>query len=77
MYNIDFLPQLERFRRDLYGAMPESPGLPFNEINSQAHLRLRGHGPDDTHRYVPPPSIKILDCHLDINGEWVPNSDEK
>ena len=73
MYNIDFLAQLERFRRDLFGAMPSSPALPYAEINPLAQLRLRGHGPDDTYRYVPPPGVKVLDCREDVNGEWVPD----
>jgi len=72
MYNIDFLPQLERFRRDLFGAMPEYPALPYEEVKPLADVRLRGHGPDPTYRYLPPPSVEVIDCVLDVNGEWVP-----
>ena len=73
MYNIDFLPQLERFSRRLFGSMPSSPALPYEDVSLLAHLRRRGHGPDDTSRYAPPPGVDIVPCHEDINGEWVPN----
>ena len=73
MYNIDFLPQLERFRRDLFGDMPRSPSLPYEGVRGLAHAPGRGHGHVDSLRYVPPPSVKMIECHEDMNGEWVPN----
>lgn len=54
MYNVDYLPQLEKFRRDLFG------GRTPEEIA------------DAERRYCPPPSVKIVDCVEDTNGEWVP-----
>ena len=73
MYNIDFLRQLEKFRRHLFGNMPASPVLPYEDVRPLADVLLRGHGPDYTSRYVPPPEIKMIECREDINGEWVPN----
>jgi hypothetical protein len=72
VYNTDFLPQMEKFRRHLFGSMPHSPALPYEDVHSLAHERPRGHGPDDASRYVLPPGVKILPCYEDINGEWVP-----
>ncbi|MBT4136206.1 hypothetical protein HOD75_01915 [archaeon] len=43
MYNIDFLPQIEAFRRDLESGN-KSYSLP-----------------------------EVLECHEDVNGEYVPN----
>jgi hypothetical protein len=73
VYNIDFLPQLEASRRHLFGGMPSSPALPYEGLRPLADVRLRGHGPDDGARYVPPQGLKVIEGHEDINGEWVPN----
>jgi len=58
MYNIDFLPQLEGFRGDLWGAS-------CVDARTAAEL-ASGRG------YVPPADIRILPCYEDVNGEWVP-----
>ncbi len=71
MYNTDFLPQLEEFRRRLFGSVPSSPTLPYEDINSLAHFRPRGHGSDDACRYMPPPEMIVVPCHEDTNGEWI------
>lgn len=28
----------------------------------------------DSARYCPPVGIRIIECHEDVNGEWVPKS---
>ena len=73
MYNTRFLPQLEKFRRDLFGDMPHSPSIPYEGISSFAQTRGRGHGRDATMRYAPPPGVKFYRCKEDTNGEWVPD----
>ena len=57
MYNVDFLPQLEKFRRSLRRAeeVPEGERLDYTHL-----------------RYSPPPGVRILECVEDTNGEWVP-----
>jgi len=58
MYNTDFLPQLERFRRHLFRAGFTDPINASNE----AHRR-----------YSPPPGVKVVECYEDTNREYVPN----
>jgi len=58
MYNIDFLPQLEEFRKHLWGA-----GCVDVQVAAEKASR-RG--------YVPPADVEILPCYEDTNGEWVP-----
>jgi len=72
MFNIEFLRQLEAFRRDLFGNMPHSPSIPYEDVSAFAQMRGRGHGREPSAGYVPPPDIAILECHEDTNGEWVP-----
>lgn len=72
MYNIDFLPQLEAFSRDLFGDMPNSPALPFENVRSLARERARGHGLDDDLNYIPRAEAPEYPCHKNANGEWVP-----
>ena len=74
MYNIDFLPQLEKFGRHLFGKMPVIPALPAQDARSLADGPLRGHGQYEGARYMPPPDMKMVDCHEDANGEWVPSA---
>jgi hypothetical protein len=74
MYNTDFLAQMDEFRRYLFGNVPTSPVLPFEDVHPLAQVRLRGHGQDDMCRYMPPREIKMLPCHEDANGEWVPDA---
>lgn len=76
MYDVHYLPQLEAFRRHLFGRMPHSPILPFEGIRSLAHVRGRGHGYDGDSSYVPPQGVKYFECREDINGEWVPTDNE-
>ncbi len=59
MYNTDFLPQLEKFKRHLWGA-----GCVDTRAAAEEASR-RG--------YVPPADVKIVPCYEDINGEWVPH----
>ncbi len=60
MYNTRFLPQLEGFRRHLFG---------------EGAVDLRGVSPEQYSRYFPPPGVKVHRCYEDTNGEWVPESD--
>lgn len=61
MYNIDFLQQLERAREHLFG---EGVGEVREHLDD---IEASGLG------YFPPPDVKILKCHEDTNGEWVPD----
>ena len=74
MFNIDFLPQLDAFRRDLFGNMPHSPSIPYEDVSTFTQTRGRGHGRETTAGYAPPPGVKLLICKEDTNGEWVPDS---
>ncbi len=73
MFNIEFLRQLEAFRRDLFGNMPHSPSIPYEDVSAFAQMRGRGHGREPNAGYVSPPGVAILECHEDTNGEWVPH----
>lgn len=57
MYNIVFLPQLERFKEDLFGA---------------GCVDVRASAEEASRRYVLPDHIKTIPCVEDTNGEWVP-----
>ena len=57
MYNVDFLRQFEKIRRDL----SISEEINLNQTSEEAHRR-----------YSPPPNMKFLKCKEDTNGEWVP-----
>ena len=61
MYDTKFLPQLEEFRRYLFGHGVGDT----REASDEAHRR-----------YVPPPGMRFLKCHEDVNGEWVPSLEE-
>lgn len=74
VYNMLFLSHLEESRRALFGSMPSSPVLPYEDVHSLAHAPTRGHGVSDTPCYVPPPGLLILDCYEYGNGEWVPRT---
>lgn len=57
MYNIDFLEQLEKFRKDIFG----TGAIDIREASKEA-----------SQSYHPPEEIKLLKCEEDVNGEWVP-----
>jgi len=59
MYNPRFIPQIEEFRRDLFG-LRES----VDRVSVEESARKR---------YSPPDGVEILDCYEDVNGEFVPN----
>jgi len=59
MYNTKFLPLIEKFRENLFGA---------------GAVDTRGASAKQDRRYSPPLSVKILKCYRDTNGEWVPKS---
>ncbi len=56
MYNIDFLPQLEKSKRFIFG-MACSDGKSVEESAME---------------YVPPANLEVIGCYEDVNGEWVP-----
>jgi len=60
MYNTKFLPQIEKFRKDLFGT---------------STLDTRGASPEQYGRYFPPPNVRFIECYKDKNGEWVPKSE--
>ncbi len=62
MYNTDFLPQMEKYRRELFGVA----GIvdPQGAAASAAAMN-----------YFPPLGMKMVPCHEDTNGEWVPDTD--
>ena len=59
MYNAKFLPQIEKFGRNLFGA---------------GAVDTRGISTEQSSNYFPPPNVKILKCYKNTNGEWVPKS---
>jgi len=58
MYNIDFLPQLEKFRRYMSKSGITDSGREASEEASR--------------RYFPYSGLESVECYEDINGEWVP-----
>lgn len=62
MYNIDFLPQLEKSRKYLFGLTEKSP----REVSDEAYLQ-----------YSVPEDVKIIPCKEDTNGEYVPSELEE
>ena len=56
MYNVNFLPQIEEFRANLFGT-----AFDLRQASDEAHSR-----------YSLPKDVKVLECHKDTNGEWVP-----
>ena len=61
MYNVAFLPQLEEFRRNLFGLGVVSGEVTPRESSDESH-----------ERYSVPEHIETVPCHEDTNGEWVP-----
>ncbi|MEK6873384.1 MAG: hypothetical protein AABW91_00930 [Nanoarchaeota archaeon] len=57
MYNTDFLPQIERFRRHLFGAGADNPRASSDQANIS---------------YCLPSNISLIPCVEDNNGEYVP-----
>jgi hypothetical protein len=39
---------------------------------ARRHLGLDRYVPESA-RYMPPPDVKMIPCHEDTNGEWVPD----
>lgn len=58
MYNTDFTPQIEKFRRHLWGA---------GCVDTRAAAKRASQS-----GYVSPASVEKLPCYEDANGEWVP-----
>ena len=58
MFNVDYLRQIENSRRKLFGS----------DITN-----IHGVSDEISRRYVPPPTMERIECHEDINREWVPN----
>ena len=63
MYRTRFSSEFEYFGRDFFGA---------KRVIEQANTKK-----EFARRYTPPEEVKILPCHQDINGEWVPSLEEK
>lgn len=57
MYNTDFLPQLEKSRKYIFGKRTTEP----REASDKAHII-----------YSVPKGATILECVEDSNGEFVP-----
>ncbi|MBD3361925.1 hypothetical protein GF358_03995 [Candidatus Woesearchaeota archaeon] len=57
MYNIDFRDKIEKSRRHIFGAGCIDPRAASQEAYQA---------------YSHPENAKILECHEDVNGEWVP-----
>lgn len=65
MYNPKYLPQLEKFRVDVFGRRGDS-----RELEERAKLGGRR---VEQIPYSLPAGIKVIPCVQDTNGEWIPD----
>lgn len=57
MYNTDFLRQIEKSRRHIFGT---------------GCFDCRSFSEEVSRKYFPPVNLKVIECYEDINGEYVP-----